>query len=73
MATIKLKVIDARNDEYEESFDVENDSDGFPQLFCGLCGSQMCSESCANGHIALTIIDEDVDEKVRDASAGKEE
>jgi len=68
MKTINLKVVDARNDEYDEEFEVTNDSDGFPEVFCGLCGSKMYSDSCSSGHIAITIIDEDKDEKINDAS-----
>ena len=69
MTTIELRVIDTRNDEYLEEFEVLNDSDGFAEVFCGICGEKMYSESCSSGHISIRIIDEDMDEKINDASS----
>ena len=67
---VYLKVQDANADKYTLEFEAEHTSDGLV-LLCPLCGESLNFEAetvaCANGHIAYTIIDEKIVEKVNDA------
>jgi hypothetical protein len=64
---IKLQIKDANQDVYEQEFEVEyNQEEGSVDIICPLCGEilqQNMGYTCANGHIAYTIIDEDAEEK----------
>lgn len=62
---VKVTVIDANDDKYNLDFEVENSQEGL-SLICPWCGSRLNpynGEACANGHLAYTINDEDVEQK----------
>ena len=59
MASILEQVEDAHKDKYEMEFEIEI-YDGFPVLICPLCGHSLQDNiTCAEGHIAYSIIDEE--------------
>jgi len=60
---INLKIRDANNDIYTETFEILEGYDRDIYIICPWCSEPM-DTTCENEHIAYTIIEEDLSEKV---------
>ncbi len=76
MPQVTAKVVDANGDRYNKQFEVQYNGECL-LLICPDCGESVNYEaeepSCANGHLAYTIIEEDIIDKVNDAWREAEE